>query len=53
MQAVANWICGAMGSESLPADIHVAQWPESDYGILREAIQFTLQSNKPDLRLTR
>ncbi len=28
MQTVANWICGVMGSESLPADIHVAQWQE-------------------------
>ena len=40
-------------SAKLLADIHVAGWPASDYGILREAIQATLQSNKPDLRLSR
>jgi NitT/TauT family transport system ATP-binding protein len=40
-------------SAKLLADIHVAQWPKQDYGLLREAIQSTLQNNSPDLRLTR
>jgi NitT/TauT family transport system ATP-binding protein len=40
-------------SAKLLADIHVAQWPKSKYAALREAIQATLQSNKPDPRLTR
>jgi NitT/TauT family transport system ATP-binding protein len=40
-------------SAKLLADIHVAQWPASEYGALREAIQATLQSNSPDARLTR
>ena len=40
-------------SAKLLADIHVAQWPKSKYGLLREAIQSTLQSNKPDPRLKR
>jgi NitT/TauT family transport system ATP-binding protein len=39
------------GSAKLLADIHVAQWPANKYGVLREAIQFTLQNNKPDPRL--
>jgi NitT/TauT family transport system ATP-binding protein len=34
------------------ADIHVGSWPKSKYGLLREAIQATLQSDKPDVRLT-
>ena len=38
-------------SAKLLADIHVAQWPKSKYALLREAIQSTLQSNKPDPRL--
>ena len=38
-------------SANLLADIHVAQWPKAKYGVLREAIQATLQSNKPDARL--
>src|SRR5215468_1825899 len=38
-------------SATLLADIHVAQWPKSDHGVLREAIQSTLQSNRPDSRL--
>jgi NitT/TauT family transport system ATP-binding protein len=38
-------------SAKLLADIHVAQWPRERYGVLREAIQATLQSNKPDARL--
>jgi hypothetical protein len=29
----------------------VSKWPKSKYGLLREAIQATLQSNKPDPRL--
>jgi hypothetical protein len=33
------------------ADIHVERWEKRDYGILREAIQATLQSNEPDARL--
>jgi NitT/TauT family transport system ATP-binding protein len=38
-------------SAKLLADIHVAQWPKERYGALREAIQATLQTNKPDPRL--
>jgi NitT/TauT family transport system ATP-binding protein len=38
-------------SAKLLADIHVAQWPKSKYGMLREAIQSTLQNNRPDPRL--
>jgi hypothetical protein len=37
----------------LLADIHVAGWPKSKYRLLREAIQLTLQNNRPDPRLTR
>jgi len=33
------------------ADIHVAQWPKSKHALLREAIQSTLQNDKPDPRL--
>jgi NitT/TauT family transport system ATP-binding protein len=40
-------------SAKLLADIHVAQWPKQDYGLLREAIQSTLQNNSPDARLAR
>jgi NitT/TauT family transport system ATP-binding protein len=40
-------------SAKLLADIHVAQWPKSEYAVLREAIQSTLQSNRPDPRLER
>ena len=40
-------------SAKLLADIHVAQWDAADYGILREAIQATLQGNAPDPRLQR
>jgi NitT/TauT family transport system ATP-binding protein len=40
-------------SAKLLADISVAQWPASEYGALREAIQATLQNNAPDARLTR
>jgi NitT/TauT family transport system ATP-binding protein len=39
-------------SAKLLADIHVADWPKSKYRLLREAIQSTLQSNRPDPRLT-
>jgi len=38
-------------SARLLADVHVAHWPKSKYAVLREAIQSTLQSNKPDPRL--
>jgi NitT/TauT family transport system ATP-binding protein len=38
-------------SAKLLADIHVAQWPRERYGELREAIQFTLQSQSADPRL--
>ncbi len=38
-------------SATLLADIQVAQWPAAQYGVLREAIQATLQSNAPDPRL--
>ncbi len=38
-------------SAKLLADIHVARWPKAKYALLREAIQSTLQSNKPDPRL--
>ena len=40
-------------SAKLLADVHVAQWPASEYGTLREAIQATLQNNAPDPRLMR
>jgi NitT/TauT family transport system ATP-binding protein len=40
-------------SAKLLADIHVAQWAQSEYGVLREAIQATLQGNSPDPRLNR
>ncbi|HEX9072602.1 MAG TPA: ATP-binding cassette domain-containing protein [Pseudolabrys sp.] len=40
-------------SAKLLADIHVAGWPKSKYGLLREAIQSTLLNNRPDPRLTR
>jgi NitT/TauT family transport system ATP-binding protein len=38
-------------SAKLLADIHVKTWPKSKHRVLREAIQATLQSNKPDPRL--
>jgi NitT/TauT family transport system ATP-binding protein len=38
-------------SAELLADIRVAQWPKEKYAQLREAIQFTLQNNRPDPRL--
>jgi len=38
-------------SARLLADIRVAQWLARDYGILREAIQATLQTQAPDPRL--
>jgi NitT/TauT family transport system ATP-binding protein len=38
-------------SAKLLADIHVAQWPKSKYGLLREVIQSTLQGNVADPRL--
>jgi NitT/TauT family transport system ATP-binding protein len=38
-------------SAKLLADIHVKTWPKSKHGVLREAIQATLQTNKPDPRL--
>ena len=38
-------------SAKLLADIHVERWDKRDYGVLREAIQATLQSNQPDARL--
>ena len=38
-------------SAKLLADIHVAGWPQADYAALREAIQLTLQSQRPDPRL--
>jgi len=40
-------------SATLLADIHVAQWNKSEHGVLREAIQATLQGNRPDPRLAR
>ncbi len=40
-------------SAKLLADIHVAPWPKSEYAVLREAIQSTLQNNSPDPRLDR
>jgi NitT/TauT family transport system ATP-binding protein len=40
-------------SAELLADIRVAQWPKEKYAQLREAIQFTLQNNRPDPRLAR
>ena len=38
-------------SAKLLADIHVKRWERSNYAVLREAIQSTLQSNVQDLRL--
>jgi len=38
-------------SAKLLADIHVNKWPKTKYAALREAIQATLQSNRPDPRL--
>ncbi len=38
-------------SAKLLADIHVARWPKLKYALLREAIQSTLQNNRPDPRL--
>src|SRR5450631_907970 len=38
-------------SAKMLADIRVAQWPKSKYALLREAIQSTLQNNRPDPRL--
>jgi NitT/TauT family transport system ATP-binding protein len=38
-------------SAKLLADIRVANWPKSKYALLREAIQSTLQNNRPDPRL--
>jgi NitT/TauT family transport system ATP-binding protein len=38
-------------SAKLLADIHVERWERSNYALLREAIQSTLQSNVQDLRL--
>jgi NitT/TauT family transport system ATP-binding protein len=38
-------------SAKLLADIHVAGWPQAGYAALREAIQLTLQSQRPDPRL--
>ena len=40
-------------SAKLLADIHVEKWPKEKYGVLREAIQATLQGNAPDARLNR
>lgn len=40
-------------SAALLADISVAQWPAREYALLREAIQSTIQGNRPDPRLTR
>ncbi len=38
-------------SAKLLADILVARWPKLKYALLREAIQSTLQNNRPDPRL--
>ena len=38
-------------SAKLLADIHVAGWPAADHAALREAIQLTLQNQRPDPRL--
>jgi len=38
-------------SAKLLADIRVERWTKSDHGVLREAIQATLQSNERDPRL--
>ncbi len=40
-------------SAKLLADIHVAQWERDEYGVLREAIQSTLQEQRADARLAR
>jgi NitT/TauT family transport system ATP-binding protein len=38
-------------SAQLLADIHVKHWNKTNYPLLREAIQSTLQNNRPDPRL--
>jgi NitT/TauT family transport system ATP-binding protein len=50
---VGNRIIVLGKSAKLLADIHVARWDKSDYAILREAIQATLQRNEQDSRLIR
>jgi NitT/TauT family transport system ATP-binding protein len=50
---VGNRIIVLGKSAKLLADIHVARWGKSDYAILREAIQATLQRNEQDSRLIR
>ena len=49
--AVGDRIAVLGRSARLLADIHVGQWPASEYGVLREAIQATLQTQAPDPRL--
>jgi NitT/TauT family transport system ATP-binding protein len=51
--AVGNRVVVFGKAAALLADIRVADWPSAEYPILREAIQTTLQGNKPDVRLTR
>ena len=40
-------------SAELLADIRVAEWGKAEHPVLREAIQATLQNNRPDRRLAR
>ncbi len=51
--AVGNRVVVLGKAAALLADIRVADWPRADYAVLREAIQATLQGNKPDARLGR
>ena len=51
--AVGNRIVVLGKAASLLADIRVADWTNAEYATLREAIQATLQGNKPDARLAR
>lgn len=51
--AVGNRIVVLGKAAVLLADIRVADWASTDYPVLREAIQATLQGNKADARLAR
>jgi NitT/TauT family transport system ATP-binding protein len=51
--AVGDRIAVLGKAATLLADVSVAQWPHAEYAALREAIQATLQNNRPDPRLAR
>jgi len=50
---VGNRIVVLGKSATLLADIRVADWRKAEHAALREAIQATLQGNRPDPRLAR